>query len=467
MMISGSMETAETLNAILKTIDEGIHVVDADGITIFYNTVAAALDGLTPDEVHNCHVLDAFPSLTKETSTLLKVIQTGKPIYNEHQSYTNLKGKQIDTVNSTLPLWLNGELIGAVEVAKDLSKVKQLSEQLLDLQSKMKKINKTQKNQTFATYNFSDIITNDLTLSQVKVQCEKASQTHSPILIYGETGTGKEMFVQAIHNSSKRSSKPFVVQNCAAIPGPLLEGILFGTTKGSFTGAIDRPGVFELADGGTLFLDELNSMPVELQAKLLRVVQEGMVQRIGSHVNRKIDVRIISALNEKPEDCLNTGRLRHDLFYRLNVVYFELPSLRERKGDISFLIQHFISHFNSVFQKSVEGITTEAEHVLLNYSWPGNVRELKHAIEHSMNFAEDHSMIGPELLPKHVPISSNSTCIEEGLELSSVPPLRQALGDYEQQIIQMALKQTSGNILQAAKILGVPRQTLQYKMKQR
>lgn len=467
MMISGSMETAETLNAILKTIDEGIHVVDADGITIFYNTVAATLDGLTPDEVHNCHVLEAFPSLTKETSTLLKVIQTGKPIYNEHQSYTNLKGKQIDTVNSTLPLWLNGELIGAVEVAKDLSKVKQLSEQLLDLQSKMKRINKTQKPQTFATYNFSDIITNDSTLDQVKIQCEKASQTNSPIMIYGETGTGKEMFVQAIHNSSKRSSKPFVVQNCAAIPGPLLEGILFGTTKGSFTGAIDRPGVFELADGGSLFLDELNSMPVELQAKLLRVVQEGMVQRIGSHVTRKIDVRIISALNEKPEDCLNTGRLRHDLFYRLNVVYFELPPLRERKGDITFLIQHFINHFNFVFQKRVEGITDEAEHVLLNYSWPGNVRELKHAIEHSMNFAEDHSMIGRELLPKHVLVSNNAVRIGNGLELSSVPPLRQALGDYEQQIIQMALKQTSGNILQAAKILGVPRQTLQYKIKQR
>ncbi|MDM5316360.1 sigma 54-interacting transcriptional regulator [Fictibacillus sp. b24] len=466
-MITGSMETAETLNAILKTIDEGIHVVDADGITIFYNSVAATLDGLTPDEVHNCHVLEAFPSLTTETSTLLKVIQTGKPIFNEHQSYTNRKGKQIDTVNSTLPLWLNGELIGAVEVAKDLSKIKQLSEQLLDLQSKMKRLNKSHKNQTFASYHFSDIITNDSTLDQVKKQCEKASQTQSPIMIYGETGTGKEMFVQAIHNSSKRSSQPFVVQNCAAIPGPLLEGILFGTTKGSFTGAIDRPGVFELADGGTLFLDELNSMPVELQAKLLRVVQEGVVQRVGSHVTRKIDVRIISALNEKPEECMNKGSLRHDLFYRLNVVYFELPPLRERKRDISFLIQYFVTHFNAVFQKKVEGITDEAEQVLQNYSWPGNVRELKHAIEHSMNFSEDYSLIGLELLPKHVAPSNATIRIESTPDLSTVPPLRKALGDYEQQIIQMALKQTSGNILQAAKILGVPRQTLQYKIKQR
>lgn len=461
------METAETLNAILKTIDEGIHVVDADGITIFYNAVAAALDGLTPDEVHNFHVLEVFPSLTKETSTLLKVIQTGQPIYNQHQSYTNRKGKHIDTVNSTLPLWLDGELIGAVEVAKDMSKIKQLSDQLLDLQSKMKSNKRKTKNHTFATYCFSDIITNDPQLKRIKTQCEKASKTHSPIMIFGETGTGKEMFVQAIHNASNRGENPFVVQNCAAIPGPLLEGILFGTTKGSFTGAIDRAGVFELADGGTLFLDELNSMPIELQSKLLRVIQEGVVQRIGSNVTRKVDVRIISALNEKPEECLKSGRLRHDLFYRLNVVYFELPPLRDRKTDITYLIQHFIKHFNVAFQKQVGGLTPEAEQLLIRYLWPGNIRELKHAIEHCMNFAEDHFSIGVDLLPQHVTTANESRVQNKISEFSTVPPLREALGEYEQHIIQMALKQTSGNILQAAKILGVPRQTLQYKIKQK
>ncbi|WP_370629645.1 sigma-54 interaction domain-containing protein [Fictibacillus sp. 5RED26] len=465
-LISKSLETAETLNAILKTIDEGIHVVDADGITIFYNSVAASLDGLTTDEVHHHHVLDAFPSLTKETSTLLKVIETGKPIYNEHQSYTNRKGKQIDTVNSTLPLWLNGELVGAVEVAKDLSKIKVLSEQLIDLQKKMKVKKKTNKDQPFAAYHFSDIITTDSELKEVKLQCNQASQTNSPIMLFGETGTGKEMFVQAIHNSSQRATHPFVVQNCAAIPGPLLEGILFGTTKGSFTGAIDRPGVFELADGGTLFLDELNSMPVELQAKLLRVVQEGVVERIGSHVSRSVDVRIISALNERPDVCMDKGKLRRDLYYRLNVVYFELPPLRDRKRDIAYLVNHFINHFNLKFGKKVRGFTPEAEKLIQRYSWPGNVRELKHAIEHCMNFAEDDSLIEASLLPKHVTIN-NEPEVAIRQELTTIPSLRQALGDYEKQIIEMALQHTSGNILQAAKILGVPRQTLQYKIKQK
>jgi arginine utilization regulatory protein len=466
-MISGSMETAETLNAILKTIDEGIHVVDSNGMTIFYNSVAASLDGLTLEEVHNFHVLDAFPSLTKETSTLLKVIQTGIPIYNQHQAYTNRKGKQIDTVNSTLPLWLDGELIGAVEVAKDISKIKQLSDQLLDLQAKMKTTKNKADKQTFASYHFSDILSLDPMLNHIKELCRKASQTNSPIMIYGETGTGKEMFVQAIHNNSPRGSKPFVVQNCAAIPGPLLEGILFGTTKGSFTGAVDRAGVFELADGGTLFLDEINSMPVDLQAKLLRVVQEGVVQRIGSTNSRKVDVRIISALNETPDQCLSKGLLRQDLFFRLNVVYIELPPLRERNKDISFLSGHFIKGLNAAFKKNIVGLTQEAEQLLNDHTWPGNIRELKHAIEHCMNFADNNLQIGVDLLPKHIkgPWSKNTD--KQVPHHRSIPPLREALGEYEQQIIQMALKHTSGNIQQAAKILQVPRQTLQYKIRKK
>ncbi|MCM3719612.1 sigma-54 interaction domain-containing protein [Fictibacillus phosphorivorans] len=464
-MISGSLETAETLNAILKTIDEGIHVVNANGITIFYNSVAASLDGLTMEEVHNQHVLEAFPSLTKETSTLLKVIQTGTPIYNKHQSYMNRKGKQIDTVNSTLPLWLNGELIGAVEVAKDISKVKQLSDKLLELQAKMKKSKSKNDNQSYSTYYFDDILSVDPILNQIKEQCQKASRTSSPIMIYGETGTGKEMFVQAIHHASPRANKPFVVQNCAAIPGPLLEGILFGTTKGSFTGAIDRPGVFELADEGTLFLDEINSMPIELQAKLLRVIQEGVVQRVGSTNVRKVDVRIISALNESPEQCLSNGVLRQDLFFRLNVVYIELPPLRERLKDISFLSHRFIKDLNTAFKKNVTGLTEEAEHLLYEYKWPGNIRELKHAIEHCMNFADNDSPIGISLLPKHI---KDTMTLEKTIpKHSTIPPLREALGKYEKQLIKMALKQTDGNIQQAARILQVPRQTLQYKMKQK
>jgi arginine utilization regulatory protein len=467
LMISGKMETAETLKAILKTIDEGIHVVDANGITIFYNTVAASLDGLSAEEVQDSHVLESFPSLTKETSTLLKVIQTGKPIFNQHQSYTNRKGIQIDTMNSTLPLRLEGKLIGAVEVAKDISKIKQLSEKLLDLQAKIKVSKHKSNKQSFANFHFKDILSLDTVLNDVKRQSEKAAKTSSPIMIYGETGTGKEMFVQAIHNASPRSGNPFIVQNCAAIPAALLEGILFGTAKGSFTGAVDRPGVFELADNGTLFLDEINSMPVELQAKLLRVVQEGAVQRVGSPAPMKVNVRIISALNEKPEKCLSNGMLRHDLYYRLNVVYLELPPLRQRKGDITYLAETFIQTLNKTFNKNVKSLTPEAVNLLKSYNWPGNIRELKHAVEHAMNFADDGEMIGIGSLPKHLFSHSSIPRPEVDYEIIPLPPLRKALKDYEMHLIREALNHTSGNIQQAAKILHVPRQTLQYKLKQR
>jgi arginine utilization regulatory protein len=466
-MISGTVETAETLKAILKTIDEGIHVVDANGMTIFYNSVAASLDGLSPEEVHNYHVLDAFPSLTKETSTLLKVIQTGIPIHNQHQSYRNRKGIQIDTINSTLPLWLDGELIGAVEIAKDISKIKQLSDQLLDLQAKIKNPAKKAHKRVFAYYHFSDILSRNPLMNELKNQSEKASRTNSPVMIYGETGTGKELFVQAIHNASSRRTKPFIAQNCAAIPGPLLEGILFGTTKGSFTGAVDRPGVFELADGGTLFLDEINSMPIELQGKILRVVQEGVVQRIGSGLARRVDVRIISALNEKPEDCLTKGILRHDLFYRLNVVYLELPPLRDRGEDIPFLTNYFIQKFNEEFHKKISGLSIEAEKAFCQYGWPGNIRELKHAIEHAMNFADEEGVIELHLIPSHVKQAGAIDHGQRGSENQVIPPLKLALYELEKQLIDKALKQTSGNIQQAAKLLQLPRQTLQYKMKQK
>lgn len=297
-----SVVTLEMLQAVLGSIDEGIHVVNAEGETIYYNHVIASLDGLSEEEVMGKHILEVFPSLDTHTSTLLKVIQTGEAIENQPQTYTNLKGKQVDTVNTTLPIYVHRKLVGAVEVAKDISKVKQLSEKLLELQEK---VNATQKARKISRakakeyYEMDDFITQDPTMNQMKKMIPRIAKTDSPVLVYGETGTGKEIVVQAIHSASGRKKAPFIAQNCAALPATLLESLLFGTTKGSFTGSIDRPGLFELADGGTLFLDEINSMPVELQAKLLRVLQEGVVRRIGSSKTYPVDIKVVAASNEE------------------------------------------------------------------------------------------------------------------------------------------------------------------------
>ncbi len=465
--------THEMLEAILGAIDEGIHVVDSQGMTIYYNHVAAKLDGLSVEEVMGKHLLDVFPSLDDDTSTLIKVIESKEPIYHQHQRYTNMKGKQVITVNTTLPIWVEGELVGAVEVAKDISKVKELSEKLVDLQAQIvqrnqlpKKRKGAPKEETAAKYTFTDLISRSRAMERVKKTGEKAAQTPSPILIMGETGTGKELLVQSIHNASPRRYAPFIAQNCAALPTTLLEGILFGTVKGSFTGAEDRPGLFELADEGTLFLDEINSMPLELQAKLLRVIQENRVRRVGGSKETPIDVRIIAALNEDPQQAVRENRLRSDLFYRLNVVALELPPLRERLEDIPQLTQHFIKKFNYRFGKLVTGLHPDAEAVLFRHSWPGNVRELEHAIEAAMNLVEG-DIIEVDDLPyylQHVPSGNHRVVQPTGLPMHLGVSLPEALQRVEEQMIREALAETDGNIMQAAKRLGIPRQTLQYKL---
>jgi arginine utilization regulatory protein len=458
--------TEEMLKAILNTIDEGIHVVDADGVTIFYNQVAAAHDNLSVDEVIGRPILEVFPSLNKETSTLLKVIETGQAIVNQQQTYTNLKGERVTTVNTTLPLWINGKLCGAVEIAKDITKVRELSEKLIDLQARfhVKAKEKAFISESQAKYHLHDIITINPHMMRLKETAAKVARTHSPILVTGETGTGKELFVQGIHNSSPRKKGPFIAQNCAALPDTLLEGILFGTVKGSFTGAENRPGLFELANGGTLFLDEINSMPSDLQAKLLRVLQEGMIRRVGGTKMIPVDVRVIAAMNTSPQEALERGELRSDLYYRIQVVHLDVPPLRERKEDIPILIDHFIKKFNFLFSTLVTRVEESVMVKLLAYSWPGNVRELENTIESAMNLVE-----GDTLLAEHFPtrIFGNRNFGN----MQNVPweqdqlDLRMILSETENRLILEAMNRTGGNLQQAANLLGIPRQTLQYKLK--
>ncbi|RFB18744.1 PAS domain S-box protein [Bacillus sp. HNG] len=447
----------ELVIAILDSIDEAIHVVNEEGITIFYNQVAAEHDGLSREEVLGKHLLEVFPSLNEDSSTLLKVIRTKQPIFHLPQTYKNKWGKLIDTVNTTLPIKINGTFIGAVEIGKDYSKIKDLSNKLMDLQSKVRGVSKKPNEIYGAKYTFHDILTKNEHFTHVKQQATKVANSSSTVLVYGETGTGKELLVQAIHNESARRQAPFIAQNCAALPESLLESILFGTVKGSYTGAVDRAGLFEIAHGGTLFLDEINSMPLELQSRLLRVLEDGMVRRIGSPKAFQVDVRVIVALNKYPSECVKAGELRPDLYYRLNVFSLEIPPLRERIGDIPYLVDHFIGIYNHSFQKNVSKVDDEVLDFFVQYKWPGNVRELKHIIEHAMIMAEGGNLT-KKLLPNHL---VNSQAI-----VSSPPlrPLREAVQETENTLIEAAMKKSGGNINKAAKLLEIPRQTLQYKL---
>ncbi|PLR98870.1 sigma-54 interaction domain-containing protein [Bacillus sp. T33-2] len=450
--------TKEVLSAILKSIDEAIHVVNTDGITIFYNEVAARHDGLDTDEVVGKKLLDVFPSLNEKTSTLLNVINTKKPLYNQSQSFVNLHGRKIETLNTTLPIFVEREIIGAVEIAKDYTRIKGLAEKLVDIQRGMKRKAGRHVNRQTA-YTFADLLTVHHGFKKTIAEARRLAESDSPILVFGESGTGKELFVQGMHNDSGRAAGPFIAQNCAAIPETLLESILFGTSKGSYTGAVDRPGLFELANGGTLFLDELHAMPIELQAKLLRVLEDGLVRRVGSTNSLSVDVRVISAMNIHPSVAMEQGKLRADLFYRLNVLTFELLPLRDRKEDIVFLSEKFISDYNDMLSKNISGTDMRVKELFSRHEWPGNVRELKHTIEYMMNVCEGNCLTFNDLpvmlkSSKHVPAGRPASL-----------SLKESLRNVEMKLIMEALSDTGGNIQLAAGLLGIPRQTLQYKMK--
>lgn len=447
---------------VLEIIEDGIHIVDRNGITIFYNKTAAKFDDLEGQEVLGRHVLDLFPDLNEETSTLLHAIKSGKPTDNQHQKYINSKDEWVNTVNKTLPIIVDGEIVGAVEIAKDVTSIRNLSSSLIDLQSRVEGGAQAVvvKDSTGARYEMDQIITANKAFKRLKLQALKVAETNSPILVYGETGTGKELLVQSLHNASPRRNAPFIAQNCAAIPSALLEGILFGTSRGSYTGATDRPGLFELANGGTLFLDEINSMPLDTQAKLLRVLQSTSIRRVGGTKEYFVDVRVIAALNEPAAECVANKTLRADLYYRLNVINLSLPPLRDRKEDIPLLVQHFIKKFNFAFKRNVLSVDDEVMNTLIAHDWPGNVRELEHVIESAMNLVE-----GDRIMLHNLPAQFRN--FSEQVKKEGVVSLREALARKEDKLIAQALASTNGNVTQAAKLLDIPRQTLQYKIAQR
>ena len=454
----------ENIEDILDNIiDQGIHIVDSMGKIVYYNRFAANLDDVDPQEALGRHILEIYPSLTEETSTILKVIRTGVPILNHQQTFTNYMGLKITTVNSTMPIKSGKRVIGALEVSKDITEVKKLTEKVVDLQAELlkeKKLTKPKSDSNTAVYNFADIIGISEIMLKLKKDALNVSSSPSPVMVYGETGTGKELLVHAIHNASPRRDRPFIAQNCAALPETLLESILFGTIKGSFTGAETRPGLFEIADGGTLFLDEINSMSPALQAKLLRVIQDGNIRRVGDTKTVHVDVRIMTAINIEPDTALREKLLRHDLFYRISVVSLGMPPLRSRREDIPELITHFISKYNKKLGKKVSKIEAPLQDFFMNYSWPGNVRELEHALEGAMNVAE-----GDALSDKHLPYYLVEAYGKADANSErEIKALKDEVGKFESKLIADAFKKNGGNITKTAELLELPRQTLQYKL---
>ncbi|MBW2121533.1 MAG: sigma-54-dependent Fis family transcriptional regulator [Deltaproteobacteria bacterium] len=311
-------------------------------------------------------------------------------------------------------------------------------------------------------YNFNNIISKNEKMAAIFDTIKKVARYKSTILITGESGTGKELVAKAIHFNSDRSANPFIPVNCGAIPENLLESELFGHVKGSFTDAVrTKKGLFEEANGGTLFLDEIGELPLSLQVKLLRVLQDGEIRRVGDSRSIKIDVRIIAATVKDLESGVKQGSFRDDLFYRLNVLPLKIPPLRERREDIPLLVDHFIEKFNQNLGKRVSRVTPEALKILLRYSWPGNVRELENMIERGMVLTETDT-IDVENLPPEVYRSAESSPFSELEEYS----IKKATRILETELIRKALRKTHGNHTHASRILEISHRTLLYKIKE-
>jgi len=321
---------------------------------------------------------------------------------------------------------------------------------------------KTQLKNIESNYNFGNMVAKSKAMQAIFKLAGKVAQYDTTVLITGESGTGKELIARGIHYSGVRAEKPLIPVNCGGIPENLLESELFGHKKGSFTGADrNKKGLFEEADGGTLFLDEIGELPLALQVKLLRVLQESEIRPVGGSQTLKIDVRIVAATSKKLQDEVNDGNFREDLFYRLNVLPIELPSLRERVDDIPVLSQVFIDEFNRKLGKSIKGISPPAMSKLLNHNWPGNVRELENVIERALVLAEGNIIL-PENLPQELDAGDSCDKVEA---LFTGFSLKVAQKVFEKKLIVKALNETGGNRTKAARLLEISHPSLLSKMK--
>jgi len=370
---------------------------------------------------------------------------------------------------TTLLLTAQGTVESAVEAMKEgaydyltkpieIHRLKMLLDKIVERFETMREV-KTLRRQLREYGTFGPLIGNSPEMRKIYQVVELAAPTAASVLITGESGTGKELVAQTIHQLSPRASFPFIAINCAAIPETLLESEIFGHEKGAFTGAADRrQGCFELADRGTLFLDEIGEMTPATQVKLLRVLQERAFRRLGGRTEQSVDVRVIAATNIDPQEAVQKGRLREDLYYRLNVFAFRLPTLRERKEDMPLLVQAFINEFNTRNQRSIAGLDHQAMRMLEQYAWPGNVRELRNVIERATILAP-----GPFIEVKHLPpVLTQEPPAQHSEQLAISPGT--TVEEAERRLIVMTLAHTRDNKTRAAEILGISLKTLHNKL---
>jgi PAS domain S-box-containing protein len=423
---------------ILNSIDCGVFTTDLNYKITTFNKAASKITGFTEEEAVESYCYEILRTNICETDCVLKkTFSQKKPVENLQVNILNKQGRVIPVIISTNLLnGAHGEIIGGIETFHDIEVIEELR----------KEIKKS--------YKYEDIISKNVKILRIFDILPDIADSDTNVLIQGPSGSGKELFARAIHNTGKRRRAPFITVNCGALPDTLLESELFGYESGAFTDAsTSKPGRFFLANGGTIFLDEIGDTSPAMQVKLLRVIQEKTFEPLGGVRTVHVDVRIIAATNKDLYKLVNSGAFREDLYYRLNVIKIELPALKERKEDIPFLIEAFVKKYNGILGKKVEGITEDAFSVLMNYDYPGNIRELENIIEHAFVMVKG----------KYIDVSHFS----EELRRTYKPGMNGKFGlvEVEKEAILNALKMFGGNRKKASEYLNIDRTTLWRKLK--
>lgn len=427
----------DSLNIILDSIADGVFTVDKEWRITSFNKSAERITGFSQEEAIGQYCNEIFrTNVCLERCALRETMETEQNIVNKELNILDKFNQEVPVSISTAVLRDGkGKIIGGVETFRDLSLIKELDKEIHE------------------KYSFQDIISKHPSIISIFRILPDIARSEATVLIQGESGTGKELFAQAIHNLSPRREGPLITVNCAALPETLLESELFGYRKGAFTDAKhDKPGRFQLAEGGTIFLDEIGDIPPGIQAKLLRVLEGKEFEPLGGTTTLKADVRVVTATNKDLPKLVSLGQFRDDLFYRLNVVKIELPSLKERRTDILLLIEHFIGKFNKKIGKEIKGVSEEVMNILLNYAYPGNIRELENIIEHAFILCKE-THIFKEHLPRYLH------------EQKTLVPEKKSIQKLEEEHIIHTLHTCGGNMAKAAKELGIHRTTLWRKLR--
>ncbi len=453
------------LKDILDNIHEGIFCINQKGEIILYNRISELNEGLKKEDVLGKQEVEVYGYSDWTTQIAGKIMKSGIPLIEVPYRYVLPNGQNSNIIFSAYPFFYRGEQIAIYSVGRELNYINSFNASTLEIQRKMLNNDCNRQKKEGANYTFGDIIGDSDITQKTIAMGHKLALRDSSVLITGETGTGKELFAHSIHNASPRAGGPFIPVNCAAIPATLMESVLFGTVKGAFTGAVNLSGLFEQAGDGTIFLDEVNSIPLDLQPKLLRVLQDKAICRIGSNKTIPVNCRIISACNEDPLKAVQKNRIRSDLYFRLAPVLLPIVPLRERPDDLLSLCSFFLKRYNQKFSLFVEKLDNEVLLLFRCYEWPGNVRELENTIEGILVLAEENlKTIKVQDLPPVFLQKTKHLQRIAGDQYSHLP-FKKKLCNYEKWLIENALKKNGGNVSSTAEELGMSRQNLHVKIR--